>query len=622
MIIITKLLLILAFLITVLMPVAQGQDLRTQQRQDPALQQRQQNERLALEFYRNQEYEKAVELYAQLFEHTRARHHYNYYLNALLQLERLDEAETLIKTHSRQAGYAEQSEIELGYVYLLKGQTRKAERTFSRVLRNLPPDRNRISRIANTFLNRGLPDYALQAYAIASDMPQLDYPFYLEAATAYQFAGNHEKMVENLLDHANYNPSHFNLVKTRLQNLLRLDVDHSISEMIRRNMLVRAQENPNNVLYSEMLIWFALQQKDYEIAMIQAMALDRRFGDKDNQVLELAEISLSNHQFEVAQNGFTYIVSKGRQGIFLADGLKGLLKTRFMLAESNPASDESVYRKLAEDINKAFTELGFNRQTYELVSILANIHAFHLNEAEQAVSVIEDGLRLPLRDTENAELKMQLADILLLQDQVWEATLLYSQVEKAHRNSPIGHEARFRNARLRFYIGEFGWAQNHLDVLKAATSKLIANDAMALSLLIRDNLKEDETAAGLRAFAHADLLVYQRKDEQALNLLDSLAKTTVALGMADHILLRKADIFARAGKKGHADSLYRQLYTLYPKSYLADLALYQSALLNENELNNPEKARELFGRLFDEYPASLYAAEARRKYRQLRGDAV
>jgi hypothetical protein len=594
-----------------------AQNIRPQRQNNPEQQQRLNNERLANEFYRNQEWDKAAEIYEQLFRETNAQHHFTFYLNCLLQLDALDEAETIIKQYSGTGSYREQADIDLAHIYQLKGNSKRAARMFEKVLRNLPPDRNRISMIANAFLNRGLPEYALQVYESAANMPQLDYPFYLESATAYQFAGQHDMMVERLLDHANYNLSHLNLVKTRLQNLMMMDVDNSISDMLREKMLLRAQANPSNELYAEMLIWFALQQKEYDLAMIQAIAIDRRFGDKDQRVLELAEISLANQQYEVALNGYKHIVRKGTTGYFYPMGLRGLLTSRFLIAEQNPATEQATYQDLANDINAGFDQLGLNRQTYELSAVLANIYAFHLDRQTEATQVIERSMQLPLREDETAVLKMQLADILLLKDEVWEATLLYSQIEKAHRNNPIGHEARFRNARLRYYIGEFGWAQTHLDVLKAATSKLIANDALALSLLIRDNLTEDTTGASLRLFARADLLLYQRNTNNALDLLDSLEKTVAAAGMLPYILSRKAEIAARKGQYQAADSLYGQLAKRFPDSYLADQAIYKRALLNETQLNSPIQARELFGQLLDKYPASLYTSEARRKYRLL-----
>jgi hypothetical protein len=594
-----------------------AQNIKPQLQNNTQQQQRLNNERLANEFYRNQEWEKAAEIYQQLFRETNSQHHFTFYLNCLLQLNELDEAEEIIKKYRGTGSYREQANIDLAYIYQLRGNSKRASRMFEKELLNLPPDRNRISVIANTFINRGMPEYALKVYESAAKMEQLDYPFFLESATAYQFAGQHDLMVERLLDHADYNISHLNLVKTRLQNLMMMDVDNSISDMIREKMLLRAQANPSSELFAEMLIWFALQQKEFDLAMIQAIAIDRRFGDKDQRVLELAEISLANQQYEVALNGYNHIVKKGTNGYFYPLGLRGLLTSRFQLAEQNPATGKATYQDMANDINAAFEQLGLNRQTYELSTILASIYAFHLDRQADATQVIERSMQLSLREDETAVLKMQLADILLLKNEVWEATLLYSQIEKAHRNDPIGHEARFRNARLRYYIGEFGWAQTHLDVLKAATSKLIANDALALSLLIRDNLTEDTTGASLRLFAQADLLLYQRNTGKALALLDSLEKKATAAGMLPYILSRKAEIAARQGQFQAADSLYGQLVTNHPESYLADQAIYKRALLNETQLNNPSKARQLFGQLLDKYPASLYTSEARRKYRLL-----
>ncbi len=139
-------------------------------------------------------------------------------------------------------------------------------------------------------------------------------------------------------------------------------------------------------------------------------------------------------------------------------------------------------------------------------------------------------------------IKLQLADIYLYKNEVWEATLLYSQIEKRLGDEPVGHEARYRNARLRYYIGEFEWANTQLNVLKAATSKLIANDAMSLSLLIKDVLMEDTSGAILKIFAHADLLAMQGFDSKAASSLDSLNVAVSNEVITPRILMRKAEL--------------------------------------------------------------------------------
>ena len=211
---------------------------------------------------------------------------------------------------------------------------------------------------------------------------------------------------------------------------------------------------------------------------------------------------------------------------------------------------------------------------------------------------------------------MLLADIYLYKDEVWEATLLYSQVDKSMKEEPIGHEARFKNAQLRYFIGEFDWSLAVLNILKSATSKLIANDAMSLSLLISDNLEYDTIA--LQRLAKADFYMYQKKYELAEKMLDSINIYNPNEVSMPYLLIRKAQIALDRDEYQLADSLYKRVYQGYSDSYIADKALLENAILLEKYLNNKEAAMECYAKLIDEYTASVYVAQARNAYRRLR----
>ena len=55
---------------------------------------------------------------------------------------------------------------------------------------------------------------------------------------------------------------------------------------------------------------------------------------------------------------------------------------------------------------------------------------------------------------------------------------------------------------------------------------------------------------------------------------------------------------------------------------LADDALFGLADIHENQLGDPETAQGLYERLLNEFPGSLYVVEARKRFRQLRGDVL
>ena len=275
------------------------------------------------------------------------------------------------------------------------------------------------------------------------------------------------------------------------------------------------------------------------------------------------------------------------------------------------------------DYQNALLEIGKNSNTIQLINNLAHIEAFYLDKIDVAKSLLDDALKLPGLNAEQiADCKIELADILLLSGEVWEATLLYSQVEKAYKNEPVGHEAKFKNAKLFYYIGEFDFAKGQLDILIAATSKLIANDAMELSLLISDNIAEDSSMTALKLYAKADLLLFQNKDSLALITLDSIGMLAMSHPLFDEVLYKKAEIMIKESKFFEADTLLQKLIDFYPEDILADNAIFKLADLKENYFKDKNKAMELYQLLMTKYPGSLYVVGSRKRFRNLREDKI
>ena len=227
-----------------------------------------------------------------------------------------------------------------------------------------------------------------------------------------------------------------------------------------------------------------------------------------------------------------------------------------------------------------------------------------------------------LRKHVQADLKLELADILLSTGNIWEASLRYSQVEKQFKYDVIGQEAKFRNAKIAYYTGDFKWAQAQLDVLKGATSKLISNDAMNLSILISDALSIDTNITPLMIFARADLLIFQNKNDQAIVTLDSIHSLFPNHALADDIIYRKGIIHMKYFRYEQAAELFRNIVVNFGFDILGDDALYKLALLNEIQFKNLDKAKELYQQLMESYPGSLYVVDARKRFRKLRGDKL
>lgn len=505
--------------------------------------------------------------------------------------------------------------IEQISAFISQGKKDRADKLFNDILRDLPKNRNSIVNTAGLFRNRLLNEYALAVLEKGAEINTDNDPLYMERASVYQAMNNYQKAFEFYFLELEANPDQYGNVKNRFQTLLLYDVNKSIADEMRIALLQKNHEHPENADYAKLLVWYSLREEDYDIALAQCKSLDRRFNDQDGQIVNIGQISLNNEQYEIARDAFEYVAAKGRINPYYGHAVIGAIETEYAQCKANPKTAGKTYERLSQRIQDTYNDVG-SKDYPNLVEIHADIMAYHLDQSAEAVDLLLQAIQLCQHKYHQAQLKLKLADIYLYNDEVWEATLLYSQVDKSMKEEPLGHEARFRNAQLRYFIGEFAWAQTQLDVLKAATSKLVANDAMSLSLIIGDNLEADTTGTELRRVARADHKIYQHKEDQALLILDSICATGNEISKP-HALCRMAEIKEKNQDFQLADSLYQQVVTLFPDSYMADDALMKAALIEDQQLNNREAAKQHYEQLIDQYPTSLYTAQAKKNYRKL-----
>jgi len=268
-------------------------------------------------------------------------------------------------------------------------------------------------------------------------------------------------------------------------------------------------------------------------------------------------------------------------------------------------------------------EFGLNPLTQNLVKEYADFLALYRNDLDAAIDILLELVNLEsINVYVKANSKISLADYYLMKSEIWEATLLYSQVEKDFKEEYMGEIARFKNAQLYYFSGNFPWAQEQFDILKAATSRLISNDAIDLSIFIMDNMGLDTTDVPLRMFAESELLTVQNKYDEAFQKLDSINVLFPDHSLFDDILYQKANLYVGLKEFEKAKVLYTKVYTDFPEEIRADNALYLLAELYENQLSSPEEAMKLYEKLFIDFSNSSFAVEARKRYRVLRGDDI
>jgi len=574
---------------------------------------------LAFQYYNARDFEKATPLMLSVYELTKNSTYFKYYLDCLIQLERYDEAVRKIQTELK-TQRPERPEFYVHWGYVLKVQKKVDEgiQKYEKALEIITVNRNEYSLLANAFLGWQEYEYAKQTYLKGEKIigpGSFDY----ELARSYSYLRDYENMMEKYLDLVGREEKMLPQVQSGLSSTMRLDIDDELLESFRMQVLKRIQSNPEVIGYNRLLIWFFLQENKFSAALRQSVALDRRTGQEDAQIIQLGYMALNNKKYDDAQKAFEYLMGKGKDNQFFAQSFALKIHASYLQYVNELSDSTEEGEKVAAQFKEGLEFLGISAVTLNLVQENAHLLAFYLDKSDEAIEILKQALEIPrLKPEEWGSLKTEMADIYVYDDDPWEATLIYSQVIDGNKTNSLGDDVKLKKAKLGYYLGNFDWAKAQLDVLKASTSKLIANDAMELSLLIGNNLNLDTTAIPLTMFSRADLLFFQNRNKEAMVILDGLAEMYPHHSLVDDILFRKAKIEIELKNYAMAAGYLDKIVSEFSYDLLGDDATFMLAELYNYNLGKQEKAKDLYKEILTRYPGSIFIEESREKYRSLR----
>ncbi len=574
-------------------------------------------------YYDNGEFEKSALYYEKLLDKTSNPHYYQRLLSCYMGVDRYDSAEELIKKQIRRAPLKSEVYVDLAQLYAKLGNSKKKEKALEEVLDNIEPSRNSITLVARKLQDIGEFETAEELYMKGISLLQGDYNFALELADIYGAKGNMPKMIEAYIELVGANPSYVPSVQNMLNRYLNLTEEPEKADLVKNVLLKAIQRQPENNTYNEMLIWLFYQIKNFNAAFVQLKALDKRFNETGSRILDFADLCLRNNDYQVANNAYKYLQESGKDAYITELSQVGMARTEFLLLENTPKPEKDQIMKTGMTLDVCLKTHGIDNNTIDLALDFSQFLVKYDNRLDSAIQFLTTISELvSIAPKKTAEVKLALGDLLMIKGEIWDASLFYSQVEKSFKEDILGAEAKFRNAKISYYTGDFDWAQDQLDVLKASTSKLISNDAMNLSILITDNMGLDSITEPLEMFAQADLYNYRNLLDEAEERLDSLSFYYPGHRLADEILFEKAEIQLKRKDFAKAARFLEKLIELYPMDILGDDAVFLLAEINKKYLDDKTKAAGLYQKIITEYPSSLFVVEARKQFRELRGDSL
>ncbi len=573
---------------------------------------------LAQQYMANGEYDKAADLYKKLYNDN-PNGYYKAYLNCLLVLNDYKEIEKVtdkqIKKNPENLTYY----VDLGNAYGKKGDTKAQQQQYDLAIQKITNNKVQVNQLATAFISMDELKRGIEVYEKAKKVVT-DYSFNFELAGLYYRDGRMDLSMDTYLNYYDENlPSAFSRVTSAFTQMLDEPKDHAY---LQEKLFDRIQRGHNEVMFTELLIWDYVQQKDYSGAFLQAKALDKRFKENGERIFDLAETARTEGDFDAAIECYNYIIAKGRDFPFYFTSKNGILNCRKEKIFNTNNYTMTDINELKQSYLGFLSEYQRNDVRAGMVTDdLAKLEAFYIHNVDTAITLLEAVVQWPsLNNNDRSRFKLDLGDFYLITGDVWEATLLYSQVDKLMKDEPLGEEARFKNAKLAYYRGDFEYAQGQLNVLKASTSELVSNDAMKLSVFITENLGLDTTKEPMLIFSEADLMVFQNKIPEALNLLDTLTARYPGHTLTDDILFLKADIELKKQHVAEAVLLLESIQQNYAFELLADDAIFKLAEIYQYDLKDYEKAKTCYEQIILNYKDSLYVNEARKRFRALRGD--
>ena len=488
----------------------------------------------------------------------------------------------------------------------------KAKNYYNQALERINKNPIEVYGISTSFERKVLLEYALKAYQTAIAIEPND-NFNYQIGLLYGQLGNIEMMIATFLDDAFKNPQNSIRIQNQLVRFMVDDGDANFNEMLRKALILRVQKN-QDLFWNHYLSWFYVQQKEFEKAFVQEKAIYKRNPESLNSIVNLAQLAIEEDNHEAAKEILSFVLENTKDLELLVQANSYLIEMKIEKAKEKDFSAINI------ELANLLREFEISPFTLSLQLTQAHFVAFNLKKPEEGKAIIKRALELRLNDYEVAKAKMELADILLYEEKFNQALIYYSQIELDLKNDVMAHEATLKAAKTSYFKTDFEWALKQFKELKSANTQLIANDALEYFLLINDNTVADSTQTALKQFAKGDYLLYQNRNQEAVAQFQLILKSFKGQEIEAVTLLRLGEIYEKLGDFTLALSQYQAIIDHHSDGIYSDEALFFSAEIYSKRLQQPEKAKPLYEKIIFNHQDSIHFIEARKKFRELRGD--
>lgn len=587
--------------------------------------------RLAQAFEQQGEYERALQLYRDLY----AKDSNNYpYFDALrrmyVQVKQYDEAIQMSVRRLRTIPYDFTLQANIGSLYAMAGKQVEAESVWNSVLRSSNRNQMFYRAVANEQANQRLFDKAIATYLRGRKEIGDEFVFANELGYLYAFMMDYGNSVREYVKMLRQNELQYDFVQSRLSSIVTREEGLKAAVKVVDDEVNSRQTIP----LLRIQLWLYMEERRYNDAFTVAKKIETLVNSRGVEIFQFAERLFREKEFAIAAQAYRLSLNGGLpvqhtpQAKFgfarcmeeLSAREDSALSSRnekiVSMLETQPTLSGAIdlYAQLAKEF--PFSNIGAN--SLYRIGVIRYRQLFDLDGALQTFdSVLTISPAGPMIPT----VLSTIGDINIAQGKLDDAQKRFATMSKSpHSNQEQQSFAQLRLAELQFFKNNFDSA---LAVLQPLTQNLKAdetNDALILQYFITENQFQFRDA--LRQYARAELLARQFKISEAVNEFGSIVDQYAAAPLADDALLKKAEYQIQLRQFDQALASYRRLLDDFKLSTEKDKTYFRMGELYQLYLHDKQKAIGAYETILEKYPFSLFAEEARKRIRLLRGDSI
>ena len=452
--------------------------------------------------------------------------------------------------------------------------------------------------------------------------------FRMNLAYLYTLTSQHEQAVREYVGVLRQDEGKLGLIKSRIMNFG--EGDSALKAYIsgvEESIRAHPQHKPTHRL----MAWLHLQAGNFEEAFEVTRTLSRLRNGSGNTLLEFARQAMAAEAHAVAAEAYADVIAQFAPSPLAAAALLGRAAAfeEQARAEGEQAVGASGRRRSAPLFEKAVKDYREYLQLYpnggrtaEALQRLGSLQQDVFQDLAQAKSTLEQVVESHGGTKPAYRARLQLADIALARGKMDRARLLLSRLADELESGEELQRARYELAMLHFYEGEFEAAKALLKVINTNTSTDVANDAIALRVMIHENAGPDSLNSALVAFSKARLLQARRQPAEAARTYQSVIQQYGRHPIVDDARYYRAEALLAGGSATDAYETFMEIPLMYPSSTWADQSLFRAAEIQMEHMDNRKAALETYLQLLTDYPDSMYAADVRERIQRLRGEGV